>query len=61
MLIPVLRGRAAVTLGHNTSLLGLDGLVTARVARPRRAPTQQPELGRGHGEVRRPLTVEYPT
>jgi len=32
MLVPVLRGRAAVTLGHNTSLLGLDGLVTARVA-----------------------------
>ncbi len=32
MLVPVLRGRAAVTLGHETSSLGPDGSVTALVA-----------------------------
>lgn len=44
MLIPVLRGRAAVTLGHNTSLLGLDGLVTALVAPTVWAPSLVPRI-----------------
>jgi hypothetical protein len=30
MFVPVLRGRAAVTLGHKTSLLGPDGSVHGR-------------------------------
>jgi hypothetical protein len=42
MLVPVLRGRAAVTLGHNTSLLGLDGSVTAFLGWPRTHPPNAP-------------------
>lgn len=30
MFIPILRGRAAVTLGHETSLLGPDGFIHGR-------------------------------
>jgi hypothetical protein len=30
MLVPILRGRAAVTLGHDTSSLGLDGFTHGR-------------------------------
>ena len=53
VLVPVLRGRAAVTLGHDTSLLGPDGAAQLLVARPRE---HQPSTsGRGHSEARRPL------
>jgi hypothetical protein len=61
MLVPVLRGRAAVTLGHNTSLLGPDGSVTWARGPVARAPCLDVRLGLGRGEVRRPLMVEYPT
>jgi hypothetical protein len=30
MFVPILRGRAAVTLGHDTSLLGPDGFTYGR-------------------------------
>lgn len=61
MFVPVLRGRAAVTLGHDTSLLGPDGFVHRR-------------SWRGHGDTRDawplivavvnfavPSKVEYPS
>lgn len=48
MLVPVLRGRAAVTLGHDTSLLGLDDSVTLAcsltVEHPREMPDQNVAL-----------------
>ena len=40
MLVPVLRGRAAVTLGHKTSSLGPDGSITALVAPASGAPSR---------------------
>jgi hypothetical protein len=55
MFVPVLRGRAAVTLGHDTSLLGPDGLVTLLVARSRGRPPEMPGTGCGRGDLRRPL------
>jgi hypothetical protein len=57
MLIPVLPGWAAVTLGHGTSSLGSDGLDHLCLWRSRAPSLDAPILGRGRGEICRPVLV----
>jgi hypothetical protein len=44
MLVPVLRGRTAVTLSHDTSLLGPDGVIHLRSRRDHVTPQGCPDV-----------------